>query len=119
PSTAPHASARSGLPHQLCILIALAVLVAVGEFFRWRDPEQRTTALTAWLCGRSADWLPFAPWLLAAPIVWRIHSRKQVSGFKQDRKVGWLTAAVWAGVSFTVSAWTGSQFGDLPPAYHD
>ena len=107
------------MPRQACLLIALVVLVAVGEFLRWSDPEKRTIALAGWLCGMSADWLPFAPWVIAAPIAWRIHSRRQVASLEQDRRVGWVMATVWAGASFAVSAWTGAQFGDLPPAYHD
>ncbi|MFO1095284.1 MAG: glycosyltransferase family 39 protein [Planctomycetaceae bacterium] len=104
---------------QVLILLGLLILVGVGEAFRWSDPEQQMVAWGAWLCGPLADWLPFLPWLIAAPIVWQIRSRPATATSDGDRRVGWVMALLLAGISFGLSVWTGGRFGDLPPAYHD
>lgn len=108
---------RSGV--QGLVLCALLALVGMGEWLRWSDPEQRTIAWTTWLCGPQADWLPFLPWLIVAPMVWRIHSRPSLATGDDGRRVGRVMALVCAGLSLAVSVWTGWRMGDLPPAYHD
>jgi hypothetical protein len=107
------------------ILAALLALLAAGEFQRWSDPEQRSVALTVWLCGEHADWLPFLPWLLAAPLVWGMRSRPRSTAPRTSPRTGesalpvWGLALLMAAISFAVSAWTGASFGDRPPTYHD
>jgi len=104
---------------QLAAWGLVLAFVAVGELVRWVNPDQRAIAWTLWLCGPQADWLPFVPWLLAAPVVWQLRSRGRRAEPAQDRYVGWVTATVLAGVSFGISAWVGTKFDGLPPAYHD
>ena len=51
---------------------SVTIFLIVGfEAVRWADPESRTAALTGWLCGREADWLPFLPIVLLGLVVWR------------------------------------------------
>lgn len=111
-----------GTTCQVLCLIAVLALVGIGEALRWSEPEQRTIAWGAWLSGLQADWLPFAPWLLAAPLLWGLRSRARISAQVLDRSpaaADWAIAMLLAGISFGLSAWTGARFGDLPPAYHD
>lgn len=104
---------------QLATLLLIAALIAVGECLRWSNPEQRTYALAAYLCGPQADWLPFLPWLVAVPFLWGRRRSAQATPRVDDRRVGWVMATVLAVVSYCISEWTGWRFGDLPPAYHD
>jgi hypothetical protein len=109
---------------QLAVWCLLLAFVALGELVRWSNPDQRAIAWTLWVCGPQADWLPFVPWLLSAPLLWGIRRRSRPVASDRPladaplRSAGWLAVACSA-LSFAVNAWTGSRFGDLPPAYHD
>ncbi|MBL8851173.1 MAG: glycosyltransferase family 39 protein [Planctomycetaceae bacterium] len=120
--SAPGDRRRAAGAARLVLVPAVLLLIAgVGEAVRWSNAEQRTIALTDWLCGLQADWLPFLPWLLAALIFWRSRPVRQIAELHRDddRRVGGMIAPALAVVSLLISAWTGSVFGDLPPAYHD
>lgn len=142
---APAASApseRVRTAAQATIFAVLILLVGAGEVLRWRDPGERALALTRWLCGEQADWLPFAPWLLLAPLVWRMRhqlaarrssgpasshadsglgaSRPTPSATSNGRTAPgartWLMGFAVAGLSFGMSAWTAQQFVSLTGA---
>jgi hypothetical protein len=116
------------------------VLLAVcgAEASRWLDPVSREEALTGWVAGREPDWLPFLPWLLAAPLFWWGFSRRRASSspspavlplFRSgspaapDRHshagIAWLGAVLVFATAFLMSCWTGTRFEGMPPAYHD
>ncbi len=111
---------------QALALVLALVLLAIGEWFRWSDEEARDVALTAWLCGRTADWLPYAPWLLLAPVLWKVR-RTVPGGMTPPTNCGpvaptlatWLSALGIAGLSLLVSILAARRFGGMPPAYHD
>ncbi len=110
----------------LAFLCALA-LVVCGEFPRWSSSEARAQSLTGWLCGREADWLPFLPVLLLAPLFWMMRRplwrRRQGSGVRGQGAAPWLRGALLAASvaasSLVMSAYVGRQFAGHPPAYHD
>ena len=123
--------------------LALSVSVAwalVAEAWRWSDPESRHEALSGWLAGVSADWLPFLPILVLLPVCYhgfrsRCPDPASAIGSSSLRVPGpgWLTRkpsdsgalAAWPGALFVfmlgglLSWWSGRNFGGLPPAYHD
>lgn len=107
------------------VFVLMLVLTIAGEVWRWSDPDKRAVALADWLCGMSADWLPFLPWLLAAAAAWGIRRRPNSASREAQQRTQAATLPLWglammtAAISFGVSAWTGVRFGDLPPAYHD
>jgi len=51
---------------------SVTMLLIVGfEAVRWANPESRADALSGWLCGRDADWLPFLPIFLLGLVIWK------------------------------------------------
>ncbi len=69
-----------------------------------------------------------APWPEMSATGWRTRLEAILSERPQQDESGnwqWATRATWllalftGGVSFGMSAWVGTEFGDLPPAYHD
>jgi hypothetical protein len=115
---------------QIVVLVAVALAIGAGEWARWNDPESRTTAMTGWLCGVNADWLPYVPWLILAPVFWNVGRRRvapegmsvEGGGIPAPSPATWSTW-VWAigsgMLSLMVSVLVASRFGDVPPAYHD
>ena len=110
------------------VVLALCLL---NEVIRWSDADQRAVSFATWLCGENADWLPFLPWLLAAPMFWVIRvgrgpaSAPATRRFADERHRGdgmasrWLSVMLIAAISLGMSVWTAARFGDVPPAYHD
>ncbi len=102
----------------------LGMLLILGfEGPRWFSPEGRLAALSGWLCGEEADWLPFLPIFLAGigllrrpvgPAV-RVEPTKGKPTGTSD--LGLSLALGLFGVA--VVAWTGWEQRNLPPAYHD
>lgn len=112
------------------------VLLTVGfEAPRWIHSRTRVEALTGWLCGREADWLPFLPIFLSALIIWHIRSGRrgtdassqlpprgtsQCSEFRCHRPVlDILISVLLGGLAMVVTAAVGWQMQELPPTYHD
>lgn len=116
---------------QVVAFLTVLILCLSNEALRWFDPALRNLALTRWLCGENADWLPFLPWLIAAPLFWTIRSRRrpavqdaEESGASPERSspppvLHAALAVLVAAVSFGMSLWVSDRFGDVPPAYHD
>lgn len=121
------------VPHwvQGSVYAAILMLAVTAEGLRWTDPVTRTEALTGWLCGREADWLPFLPVLVIAPLaLWppvpqsRSVSRSpgwlsQQAGTSPAGWREWVSAGMLFLLALLVSLYVGRQFDSLPPAYHD
>ena len=60
---------------QVVAYATVLVLCLSNEVVRWTDADQRGLAFGQWFCGEQADWLPFLPWLLIAPLLWMIRRR--------------------------------------------
>lgn len=69
-----------------------------------------------------------APWPQQSSGGWRSAVKAILADRPQQTEAGnwqragrtaWLLAMLTGGVSFGMSAWVGTEFGDLPPAYHD
>ena len=119
-----------GARGQLVLLLIAGAAIAAGEWARWSDDSTRAEALTQWLCGEQADWLPFAPWLLLAPVCWNLRQQRSpivaASNLTTSAAVG--SPATWktycwaigvAALSLVISVLVAQRFGALPPAYHD
>lgn len=119
-------------------LAAAGVLVLCGESARLFEQHVEIQRVS-WFCGENADWLPFLPWLLLAPLFWigwrgsanAAASSRDVSGqavhcgrsrvpMNLTRHVLRIGGGVLvAACAFLASRYVGQQFGTLPPAYHD
>lgn len=105
----------------------------MAELMRWGDPQKRLEALTGWLAGRNADWLPFLVVLVLAPVClisaglrrpsshisnWRRWCSESAGSNSGNHGLMWGTALIFvfaAGVSW----WVGRGLEGTPPAYHD
>lgn len=115
----------------MVLLLIASAAIAAGEWARWSDDSARAVALTQWLCGKEADWLPFAPWLLLAPVCWNLRRRRSPATAASSMQVTdapialtatWRTycwALGVAALSLVISVLVAWRFGELPPAYHD
>ena len=118
-----------GARGQLVLLVMAGAAIAAGEWARWSDDSTRAVALTQWLCGEAADWLPFAPWLLLAPVCWNLRRRQSpptaISSMQATRSASTATWRTYcwalgvAALSLVISVLVAWRFGALPPAYHD
>lgn len=112
--------------------VLIFTLMLGAELPIWLDGETRTERLSGWLCGREADWLPFAPVLLLVPLLRlglrdRVRStplRQSVRRWLTNRPgdsaaVAWSCALLLSIAAFTASWTVGNHFNGLPPAYHD
>ncbi len=124
---------------------SVVLLLILGfEAARWANPDSRDAALTGWLCGREADWLPFLPIFLAGLMCWNIRGKVRgerfgVSEGTSDKgpvpsakchgrlplepsALPFLDALLSLSLGLLavgVAAWTGWAMQELPPAYHD
>ncbi len=113
---------------------SVVLLLIVGfEAIRWANPDSRTEALTNWLCGREADWLPFLPMFLLGAVFWQVrgsrgpglrHATAQLpvthhSPLTSHPLLNSLISVSLGLLAVAVAAWTGWDMCDLPPAYHD
>lgn len=119
-------TAGPGAIAQVAAYVVVLVIVLAAEALRWTDDTQRDVSLSRWLCGEQADWLPFLPWLLLAPVFWNLRRRKAAPHAISPQNPQsasatrpWVMACGAAGLSFLVSLWVAGKFGPLPPAYHD
>jgi 4-amino-4-deoxy-L-arabinose transferase and related glycosyltransferases of PMT family len=117
------------------VSIALTTFVCIiAEVQRWANEESRTAALTGWLAGPTADWLPFLPVLISAPLWWRIGARPRKGKVAVSRwelwrgssaatstvgKAEWIAAGAIFALGFFASQYAGSPLQGMPPAYHD
>jgi len=118
---------------QWCVYVAVLGLAIVCEGLRWANPQSRIESLTGWLAGPNADWLPFLPWLLLAPLFLKIGRRRGAHSAKPARKtwldqsaksspggIGtWIAAGLLFLLAFLASRWAGWDLHGDPPAYHD
>jgi hypothetical protein len=103
---------------------AVLALAIAAESLRWIDPAERARSLSQWLCGEQADWLPFLPWLVLAPLFWHLRPKRRSPASSLDPSsyapAPALVMSIAVGiVACRVSEFVGSAFGDRPPAYHD
>lgn len=124
-----------------CVLAYIAgwVLLVVGEVIpAW--PDLNAEGPLNWLLAGDVDLLISLALLLVAPVAWRLQTAERArlaSRFSgpAERWQAWVTAVgevargsrvravglslLVAAASLGTSAWTGSHFDSLPPAYHD
>jgi len=126
-------SSTVSVPGQWCVYFLVLGLTIVCEGLRWADPQSRLEALTGWLAGSNADWLPFLPWLLLAPLFLKIGRGRSGNPFNAARKawldqsaassqgrIGtWMAAGLLFLLAFLASRWAGWDLHGFPPAYHD
>ncbi|MFV0442630.1 MAG: hypothetical protein ACK5Q5_03560 [Planctomycetaceae bacterium] len=106
-----------------------AVLILAGEVWRWSDPNRQLFALFGILAGEQPDWLPFAPWFVALPLLWwrwPLPGTIVRSLNESVRRSSWLAGLATllvGGIAFLVSYNSQQEFvrdGRIfPPAYHD
>lgn len=113
---------------QVGVYLVILILTCAAEAARWvADPH---SPLTGWLCGPHADWLPFLPWLLAAPLFWQATRRRSrdpapsaalnaAAAANQELRRAWMAAILVTASAFAASCYVGARMDDLPPAYHD
>ena len=113
---------------QIGVYVAVLMLSIAAEVIRWNVGAE--SPLVDWLCGLHADWLPFLPWLLLAPLFWsagsswlrlgpRPASEESVSTPQSELRRAWAAALLVAASAFAASWYVGHRMHDLPPAYHD
>jgi hypothetical protein len=113
-------------------VFALVTLLIVGaEVRRWSDDSQREQSLQGWLCGRPADFAPYLPLLVLAPIAYNIVSKRaprERFGWLQEGSANhgsapltraWLLALVCGATSFGMTWHLAGPLQGFPPAYHD
>ncbi|WP_437224229.1 ArnT family glycosyltransferase [Planctomicrobium sp. SH661] len=108
-------------------------IACLAEGLRWSNPQSRLDALTGWLSGPNADWLPFLPLLLTAPIwmgipggrgtarkpsAWRVWLQES-AGTSKHLTGTWIAAIGVFLLAFAVSRMAAGTFQGAPPAYHD
>ena len=108
-------------------------LAAVAEVLRWADPQRRLEALTGWLAGVDADWLPALVVLLLAPVcflaagvkaparsisAWRRWSDLSAQTDSKQTGLWWISGLVFT-LALGASWWAGRDWAGFPPAYHD
>jgi hypothetical protein len=119
---------------QIGVYAVVLILVGAAETARWvAGPE---SPLIPYVCGEHADWLPFLPWLLAAPPFWyagrvarwghRVAAADAASVSRAELRCAWAGAVLVAFAAFAASLHVRDRFNDLdpaydnlPPAYHD
>lgn len=108
----------------LAWLVAVSVVVPV-EWERWREHPLPLRTPFGWLANQNSDTTLYAVWLAVAPLFWLMRGRN-VAALRRDVPTAerrdwsaWLGTLLIGGVSLLNSSWIGSQFGDLPPAFHD
>jgi hypothetical protein len=130
----PPQTSKSSRFSSFWVAWSVVLLLIVGfEALRWADPETRTEALTNWLCGREADWLPFLPVFLLGAVLWPVRGRRVPSARTISTEppithhspltslplLDSLTSVSLGLLAVAIAAWTGWDLCDLPPAYHD
>ncbi len=122
---------------------SVVLLLIVGfEVIRWANPETRAAALTGWLCGPEADWLPFLPIFLSGLMFWKSGDGRREAGVSGggvrvtthgpqpscfypapvtglQNILSALISLILGLLGFGVAAGTGWDLCELPPAYHD
>lgn len=112
--------------------VVLSLIIGF-EVIRWENPETRTEALTSWLCGVQADWLPYLPVFLLGAVLWQVRGRRgigqrlataqtptaQPSSLIPQPLLHSLISVALGLFAVGVAAWTGWEMSELPPAYHD
>lgn len=107
---------------------SVTFLLIVGfEALRWANPVSREEALSGWLGGREADWLPFLPIFLAGLVMWKAGGSRR--GGPQSVATGAVPLSQrlldsgislgLGGLAVAVAASAGWEMRELPPAYHD
>ena len=143
-SQPPQPSRPSRFP-SFWVAWSVALLLIIGfEAIRWANNDTRAEALTGWLCGMQADWLPFLPVFLLGAVLWQVRGRKRgerlvVSEGERRRQAEMppslsvthhspltthplldsLISVSLGLLAVAIAAWTGWDLRDLPPAYHD
>ena len=107
---------------------SVTLLLIVGvEAARWANPVLREEALSGWLSGREADWLPFLPIFLAGLVIWlargvRRGGTQKVAADEIPLSQRLLDSGISLGLgvlAVAVAASAGWDMRELPPAYHD
>ena len=129
----PQPSQSDRLP-SFWVAWSVVLLLIVGfESQRWTNPETRDEALTGWLCGRDADWLPFLPIFLSGFVMWKVRGKRVLwpvappaplhpCSSSQPADVpllDGLLSLLLGTLAVGVAAWTGWSTQNLPPVYHD
>ena len=132
----PQPSHSDRLPSFWVAWTVVLLLIVGFEAARWANPETRTEALTTWLCGPEADWLPFLPIFLAGLVFWKsgVGSRGSEKPVDAQRSTlnpqrspsppppllpDALISLTLGLLAVAIAARTGWTMQDLPPAYHD
>ncbi len=98
------------------------ILIVEFEAARWVNPASRDEALTGWLSGREADWLPFLPIFFSGLVFWKVRGRDSIPqpACTDHSPLSTHLLSLLLGIfAVGVAAWTGWDMRDLPPAYHD
>ena len=107
---------------------SVTMLLIVGfEAARWANPGLREEALSGWLSGREADWLPFLPIFLAGLVMWLVKGARQrgeptAAAGNTPLSQRLLDTGISMGLgvlAVAVAASAGWEMRELPPAYHD
>lgn len=108
-------------------------LAGVAEIARWWNPSTRLEALTGWLAGTNADWLPFLVLIPLLPLLilgggrsirpssttWWQRWGDLSAGHSSSLQGAWLAAGSIFILAFVVSHQAGKEWSGFPPAYHD
>ena len=117
---------------QVSMWLVLAALIFVLELPRWLNEETRNLALSGWLSGNSPDYFPFLPFIVLLPILyWGVVFKKRATGSgwlmkwlgetpgEESLKVTCVVSFFVTLIAFGMSYQFGTNFSELPPAYHD